>query len=103
MDMVTEVSPKFSSVIRALDSPLRVELVKILLEKPRSAPDIYQTLINAGFDIGDRDTVYKALQMLVDAGILEKYYEMTVKRICYRVATKRILIDIPTLDLTASA
>ena len=101
--METETKSNFSLVIRALDSPLRVELVKILLERPMSAPDIYQTLIGAGFDIGDRDTVYKALQMLVDAGLLEKYYDMTVKRICYKVTKKQILIDIPTLNLTASA
>jgi len=101
--IIAAVNPVFSSVIRALDSPLRVGLVKILLEKPRSAPDIYQTLINSGFDIGDRDTVYKALQMLVDANLLEKYYDMNVKRICYKVATKQILIDIPTLNLTTTA
>jgi Fe2+ or Zn2+ uptake regulation protein len=97
-----EANPVFTSVIRALDSPLRVALVKILQERPRSAPDIYQTLINTGFDIGDRDTVYKALQMLVDANLLEKYYDMNVKRICYKVATKQILIDIPTLNLTVT-
>jgi len=96
----TNTNTKFRSVIRALDSPLRVELVKLLLQQPRSAPDIYQTLINTGFDIGDRDTVYKALQMLVDAGLVEKYYNMDVKRICYKVITKHIHIDVPTLNLS---
>ena len=96
----TEINTKFSSVIRALDSPLRVELVRLLLQKPTSAPDIYQTLISTGFDIGDRDTVYKALQMLVDAGLVEKYYDMRVKRISYKVVTKQIHIDVPTLNLT---
>jgi Fe2+ or Zn2+ uptake regulation protein len=96
----TEINTRFSSVIRALDSPLRVELVKLLLQKPTSAPDIYQTLISTGFDIGDRDTVYKALQMLVDAGLVEKYYDMEVKRICYKVVTKQIHIDVPSLNLT---
>lgn len=102
MCMVTEEKPSFNSVIRALDSPLRVALVKILLEKPKSAPDIYQTLVTSGFDIGDRDTVYKALQMLVDAGLLEKYYDMNAKRICYKVITKHIMIDVATLNLTVS-
>jgi Fe2+ or Zn2+ uptake regulation protein len=59
--------------------------------------------MNAGFEVGDRDTVYKALQMLVDANLLEKYYDMNVKSICYKVATKQILIDIPTLNLTVTA
>ena len=31
-----------------------------------------------------------------------KYYDINVKRICYKVATKQILIDIPTLNLTVT-
>ena len=40
--------------------------------------------------------------MLVDAGLVEKYYDMSVKRICYKVVTRQILIDVPTLNLTVS-
>lgn len=99
MSLQNTAPEEFSKVIRALDSPFRILLIKALMEKSMSAPEIYKMLVEVGFDIGDRDTVYKALQMLSDAGLIEKYYDAGAKRISYRAISKQILIDISTLHL----
>jgi Fe2+ or Zn2+ uptake regulation protein len=80
-------------VISALDSELRREILKILAERPSTVVDVLHKLKGKGLNVKYRETVYRALQILVDSGLVEKYYEKE-KGLCYRLVVNNITIKI---------
>jgi len=80
-------------VISALNSDLRREILKILAENPYTVLEVLDRLKSKGFDVKYRETVYRALEKLVDAEIVEKYY-VKDKGLCYKLSSTRITIEI---------
>jgi len=82
-----------AKVISALNSDLRREILKILAEEPYTVLEVLNNLKNKGLKVKYRETVYRALEKLVDAELLEKFY-VKEKGLCYRLSLTRITIEI---------
>lgn len=80
-------------VISALDSELRRELLKVLAERPNTVVGVLHKFKSKGFNVKYRETIYRALEILVDSGLVEKYYEKE-KGLCYRLVSNHITIKI---------
>jgi len=82
-----------AKAISALDSPFRREILKILVERPVTVADVLSRLKAKGHVAKYRETVYRALEILVDSGLVEKYYDRE-KGLCYKLSLNRITIEI---------
>jgi len=82
-----------AEVISALNSELRREILKILAEKPYTVLEVRDKLKTRGFDVKYRETVYRALEKLVDAGFVEKYY-VRERGLCYKLSLTHLSIEI---------
>ena len=61
-------------VISALNSNLRREILKALATAPKTVNQALEELNKKGVHIKYRETVYRALEKLFDADLVEKYY-----------------------------
>lgn len=82
-----------NKVISALDSKLRREILKILAKEPKTVIEVLEDLKKKKIEIKYRETVYRALEKLFDAELVEKYYAKE-KGIWYKLTAKRVVIDI---------
>jgi DNA-binding transcriptional ArsR family regulator len=80
-----------AKVIAALDSELRREILKILVEESATALEVLKKLNRKGMKVKYRETVYRALEKLVDAELVKKFY-VRDRGICYRLALTNINI-----------
>lgn len=80
--------------IKALNSKTRREILKILAKEPKTVKEVHKILkSNINIDLKYRESVFKALEKLVDADLVEKYYEKD-KGILYKLKKKQIIIDL---------
>lgn len=93
-----ELDSKTALILRALDSDLRRELLKIALDGALDADGFYNAVIDRGFNIRYKESVYKELQTLVQASLLDKYYDVKSKKILYRLKSGRVVVDIKTME-----
>jgi len=93
-----ELDSKTALILRALDSDLRRELLKIALEGSLDADKFYNEVVNRGFNIRYKESVYKELQTLVQAELVDKYYDVKSKKILYRLKAGRVVVDIKSME-----
>jgi len=89
-DMVNE------KVFLALSSKTRIEILKILSAKPSSVMEILNELNKRSFGIKYRESVYRALEKLAAAGLVEKYYDRKEGGIRYRLIKTKLEVDFQT-------
>ncbi|HEC76541.1 MAG TPA: hypothetical protein ENI33_04705 [Thermoplasmatales archaeon] len=85
----------FKKVIFALNSDTRLRIIQILdnckncgvMEILKNYTQLYNPQIH-------RETIYRELEKLVDAGIVEKKYDTKNKKIYYELKIKKLKIDI---------
>jgi DNA-binding PadR family transcriptional regulator len=82
-----------TKVISAMDSELKRETLKVLAERPNNVSGVMQRLKTKGFNVKYRETIYRALEKLVESGLVEKYYEHE-KGLCYKLSLTRLTIVI---------
>lgn len=75
----------------ALSSNTRILIAKILTKKPLSSTEVCRELKKEKSIL--RESVYRALERLVEAGLLKKMYDQTDKKVKYRLVKKKITID----------
>lgn len=80
-------------VISALNSRIRREILKIISKEPMTVMQVLEELKRRKFEVKYRETVYRALEKLLYAGLVEKYYEPE-KGLCYRMRVKSITLDL---------
>jgi Fe2+ or Zn2+ uptake regulation protein len=80
-------------VIAALDSELRREILRIVSKEPMTAIQVFEDLKKSRMKIKYRETVYRGLEKLFDAGLVDKFY-VKEKGLCYKATAKSISIDI---------
>jgi|YelNatPaOPRAMG01_1025707.scaffolds.fasta_scaffold183548_2 Fe2+ or Zn2+ uptake regulation protein len=84
----------FNKVISALNSNTRQQIIKILGRGPATVAEIFQEIKkNQRVGLRYRESVYRALEKMVEAELIEKYYEKD-KGICYRLLTRKIKLDL---------
>lgn len=78
-----------------LKSKTRVNILKILDEKSLRAIDVYnQYKILFKKDAKHREFIYKELERLVDAGILDKKYDNEIKGITYTLKFRIVSVNL---------
>jgi Fe2+ or Zn2+ uptake regulation protein len=74
-----------SKIFCALGSKTRLEVLRILAEKPRSNAEVLDELNKRGYQLKYRESTYRALEKLMSAGLVEKYYDKKERGIRYRL------------------
>jgi Fe2+ or Zn2+ uptake regulation protein len=82
-----------NKIIGALNSGLRREILSILSKQPMTVLQVLEELKKRIGGVRYRETVYRALERLVDSGLVEKYYEKE-KGLCYKLVSNCITIRI---------
>jgi len=67
--------------------------MKILAKGPHSVMEVMHELNKRGFKMKYRESVYRALEKLADAGLVQKYYDNKERGIRYRLLKAKIDID----------
>jgi Fe2+ or Zn2+ uptake regulation protein len=83
-------------IFSALSSKTRLEILRILSAKPGSVIQILDELKKRDYGIKYRESVYRALEKLVAAGLVEKYYDKEERGIKYRLVKTKLEIDFQT-------
>jgi len=88
------------TVVSALNSKSRRHILQVLSKYFGYSSDaltvrelISELSQDATFSVKHRESVYKALEILVKSGLVEKRYE-TERGMCYRLAKKKLEIDL---------
>lgn len=77
-------------VCAALASKNRLRIAKALIDKPLSSIEVYKAV---GEELSlRRESIYKDLEILSDAGVLEKFYDPKEKKLKYRLVKKEVVI-----------
>lgn len=84
---------EIDKAVSALNSKTRREALKILANEPKTVKEVLSALREKGYAIKYRETVYRILERLVDASLVEKYYDRE-KGICYKLLTKELTLDL---------
>jgi len=90
---ITEKAMDIKKTISALNSRLRMEILKILAKEPKTVIEVLEELKKRKVEVKYRETVYRALEKLFDAELVEKYYAKE-KGICYKLTVNRIVINL---------
>ena len=90
-----------NEVIDALSTDLRRHILTILAEGPNTTIGVLQSLNERGLSMKHRETVYRALERLVKAGLITKYYSDDMG-LCYKLKKKKIVIEIETRGIKTS-
>jgi len=81
-------------IIQALDSETRREIIRILDRGPGTLTEIFEEIKKVQkVSVRYRESIYRALEKLVNAGLVEKYYDKE-KGICYKLLVRKIELDL---------
>jgi|Deesub1362A_J573_1020465.scaffolds.fasta_scaffold21634_2 Fe2+ or Zn2+ uptake regulation protein len=88
-------------VMSALNSKLRREILKIVSKEPMTVIQVLGQLRKRRFEVKYRESVYRALEKLFDAELVEKCY-IKEKGLCYKIRSKFLTIDLTQATVKAS-
>jgi len=80
-------------VLSTLNSKFRREVLRIVLEEPKTVMQVFNELRDRGVEVKYREVVYRALEKLLDADLVEKEY-VRGRGLCYRAKAKTIVINL---------
>ena len=79
-------------VIAALNSDLRREVLRILSKTPMTAAKVLEELKKRKLEVKYRETVYRALEKLLAAGLVDKFYVQN-EGLYYKLKVSCITVD----------
>jgi len=83
---------------KILKNELRRKVIKILLGKSLTAEEAFEEIKKSDVDIKYRQTVYRALEDLLELGIVKKEYERG-SGLVYSIKTDEVRIDFNNMDV----
>jgi DNA-binding transcriptional ArsR family regulator len=89
-------------LFRVLSSRLRIEILKLTGARPMSIGEMVSELGKRGLEVKYRESVYKAAEKLVFAGLVEKYYDSSQKHIVYVLHRTRMKVDLKSGEISYS-
>lgn len=84
----------YVTVIRALNSPIRRMILRMCCDNSCSINELAEKLTAENIDYKSRDSLYKQTELLVAAGLLDKFYDVNKKAISYKNPVVEVIIDI---------
>lgn len=85
-------------VAKALSNGMRLRLLQLIAEKPDSASAVHQRYIDRYNDQKHRESIYRALETLVDADLLTKQYEEE-SGLIYSLSHEQLVVDLQEDDV----
>jgi len=83
-----------TKIIPALNSNTRREIIKILDKGPGTVSEVFQEIKKIQkVNLLYRESIYRALEKLVDAKLVDKYYDRE-KGICYKLVVRKVQLDL---------
>lgn len=80
-------------VVASLNSNLRREILQTLFKQPMTVVEVLEELKKRRIEVKYRETVYRALEKLSDAQLVEKYYDKS-KGLCYKLSSTKWALEI---------
>lgn len=94
INMVLESqSLNVEDVLKGLSSETRLVIINSLRDNPKPAIEIFNN-ISPKIGIKNRETIYRALEKLVEIKILEKKYDLYKKRYLYKIKNDTITLNL---------
>ncbi len=85
----------FAAVVAALNSPTRRRITQILSTHALTAKEVFTALQQSvDIQLTCRESAYKALEKLVAAELVTKFYDNKGKAIRYQLTHSKILLDL---------
>jgi len=81
-------------VFAGLASRIRLDILKILSNKPNTVKGVINELNSQKYNIKYRESVYRSMEKLKDIGLIEKYYDEKNKSITYKLKANKIIYEI---------
>jgi len=89
-----ELKPIYvGDVLKGLGSETKLLIVNSLKNNPKSAIDVFND-ISKEANIRNRETIYRALEGLVEIKILEKQYDLLKKKFIYKIKNDTITLNL---------
>lgn len=79
---------------KALSSDTRLKILKILVNNELASIEVYNKYIEKFKGQKQRETIYRALETLLSADILEKKYDNEKKSLVYSIKHNQLIIDL---------
>jgi|GEM_PF-5504189 len=86
------------NIVRALDNDLRLLILDKLKGTPMTEKELFEKISKERPELKYRESLYRQVEMLVQAGLVRKYYDTGKRRICYTCDASHIFIDLNTMD-----
>jgi predicted transcriptional regulator len=93
------MEPSSVKIIRALNNDVRRAILASICDNTCSVNELAVKLGSSNIDFKSRDSLYKQLEILVNAGLLEKFYDVEKKAISYKNPIAQVVIDIEKLTV----
>jgi Fe2+ or Zn2+ uptake regulation protein len=88
------------TILSILSSRTRLEILKILSSGPKNLMEIKDALDASGVGIKYRESVYRALEKLVLAGLVDKLYVNGGRKVRYALAVEKVELETGTGRMT---
>jgi Fe2+ or Zn2+ uptake regulation protein len=86
------------NIVRALDNDLRLLILDKLKGTPMTEKELFEKISKERPELKYRESLYRQVEMLVQAGLVRKYYDTGKRRICYTCDASHIFIDLNAMD-----
>lgn len=90
---------EITEVAHALSSKTRVRLLHIVSKESVSSSDAHKRYQAEYNSPTRRESIYRELENLVDAGLVKKEYQSDEKSLTYTATSKEICFDISKLEV----
>lgn len=88
---------EIQDLVNGLHSEMRRNIIRLLCEKDLTSIEIYKKLKEKAPKY--RQSVNRALEILVQYGFIIKYYDGNRKALCYKVIEKEYKIDLRNMSI----
>jgi Fe2+ or Zn2+ uptake regulation protein len=85
-------------IVKALDNDLRLLILDKLKGTPMTEKELFEQLSKERPDLKYRESLYRQVETLVQAGLVKKFYDMGKRRISYACEASQVFIDLRAMD-----
>jgi len=91
------------NLFSVLSSEVRIEILKLLSHSSASVKEVLTKLQTNKIEIKYRESVYRDLEKLVEAGLVKKYYDNKHKGIRYGLLITQIQFNLCTGEIVKTS
>lgn len=85
-------------IVKALDNDLRLLIIDKLKGTSMTEKELFEKISVEKPDLRYRESLYRQIETLVQAGLVRKFYDTGKRRICYTCDASHIFIDLNAMD-----